>query len=290
MKRIHYGLQLLFLLSTVSAFSPVSHQSLIFPTTRGATTTKFNTQLHLGVDEATTLASTAPFLQTVADGNTMLDTLKDTIFEYAERGGPLFMAIAVALSDSIPLVPTQPISIIAGALFGLKVGLPAVISGQALATTFAFLFGRYVLANSDWNVFDQAEEEGADRSKLAKVLDELTSGLNSGDAKTVFWTIFLARQSPVLPFSVGNYFVGAATQAPILPALFGTLLGCLPLNIVWVGAGAGGMAAVDAIKENGALAEGLEAVGLIVTLGLVAAVARVVLKVYGSDDTEEVGV
>jgi uncharacterized membrane protein YdjX (TVP38/TMEM64 family) len=55
-------------------------------------------------------------------------------------------------------VPTQPISIIAGALFGLKLGLPAVLIGQTIATSFALLFGRHVLANSAWNIFEETGE------------------------------------------------------------------------------------------------------------------------------------
>ena len=211
------------------------------------------------------------------------DSIRDILLTDAKEGGPPIMALAVALADTLPLVPTQPISLVAGALFGIKFGLPAVIIGQAVATLFALLFGRYVLADSDWNVFDQAGE-GEDKSKLAKVLEGLTSGLNSDDPKKVFLTIFLARQTPVLPFSMGNYFIGAATKAPILPALAGTLVGCLPLNCVWVGAGAGGMAAVDMVKQNGLLAEELEAVAAVVTLGLVAFVVKTVLDVYKDDE------
>jgi uncharacterized membrane protein YdjX (TVP38/TMEM64 family) len=238
----------------------------------------------MGPDEMTAISSSVLQADLLPTG--VFDGAREAILTIAKEGGPPIMALAVALADTIPLVPTQPISLVAGALFGLKMGLPAVLLGQTVATTFAILFGRYVLAESDWNVFDQAGEEGADKSKLTKVLDELTSGLNSGDAKTVFLSIFLARQSPVLPFSLGNYFVGAATDAPVFPAVAGTILGCLPLNLLWVGAGAGGMAAVDAIKENGVLAEGLEAVGGIVTLAFVAIVAKTVMKVYADDEAE----
>ena len=245
---------------------------------------KFTLLNLLGPDDINTVMSTS-VIQSDLLPSGVFDSLRETIFTIAEEGGPPFMAVAVALADSLPLVPTQPISIIAGVLFGLKLGLPAVVCGQAIATAFALVFGRYVLANSQWNVFDQAGE-GKDRSKLAKVLDELTSGLNSDDPVKVFLTILLARQSPVLPFSLGNYFVGAATQAPILPVLGGTIVGCLPLNLIWVGAGAGGMAAVDMIKANGLLAEGLETFGAVVTISLVAIIVKTVLKVYGEDEIE----
>ena len=279
---------LIILQHSVFSFSPLSRPAHVLALglpSKMHTKTGTRDSSHLNLsspDELNIISSSVVQSGLLPTG--VFDDFRDQIAAIAQQGGPPIMALAVALADSIPLVPTQPISIVAGALFGLKLGLPAVIFGQTMATLFAFIFGRNVLSNSDWNVFENTQD--ADKSKLSKVLEELTVGLNSGDPKTVFFTIFLARQSPVLPFSLGNYFVGAATKAPILPALAGTVLGCLPLNLVWVGAGAGGMAAVDMVKENGLLAEGLEGFGALVTLGLVAAVVNTVKKVYSEDEAE----
>ena len=205
------------------------------------------------------------------------------IASLAKEEGPLSMVLAVALADSIPLVPTQPLSILAGAVFGFQVGLPAVIVGQAVATTFCMVVGRYILAKRGEKFQDTLDDDQRGDNKLAKVLDELTAGLNSNDWKTVFGTILLARQSPVLPFSLGNYFVGASTQAPLLPSIAATVVACIPLNCVWVGAGAGGMAAVDMVAQNGALAEGLEAVGLLATSAIVLSIAKLVYKVRNEE-------
>jgi uncharacterized membrane protein YdjX (TVP38/TMEM64 family) len=289
MKSLFLISAVLFILQhSVFSFSPLSRPAHVLALglpSKMHTKTGARDSSHLNLsslDELNIISSSVVQSDLLPTG--VFDGFRDQIAAIALQGGPPIMALAVALADSIPLVPTQPISIVAGALFGIKLGLPAVIFGQTMATMFAFIFGRNVLANSDWNVFENTQ--GADKNKLAKVLEELTVGLNSGDPKTVFFTIFLARQSPVLPFSLGNYFVGAATKAPILPALAGTVLGCLPLNLVWVGAGAGGMAAVDMVKENGLLAEGLEGFGALVTLGLVAAVVNTVKKVYSQDEAE----
>jgi uncharacterized membrane protein YdjX (TVP38/TMEM64 family) len=208
------------------------------------------------------------------------------IASLAKEEGPLSMVLAVALADSIPLVPTQPISLLAGAVFGLKIGLPAVILGQAVATTFAMVVGRYILAKrGDFQESLEGKEDTSGDNKLAKVLDELTAGLNSDNWKTVFGTILLARQSPVLPFSIGNYFVGASTQAPLVPSVVATVVACIPLNCLWVGAGAGGMAAVDMVTQNGALAEGLEVVGLLATSAIVLSIAKVFYKVWNEEPT-----
>jgi hypothetical protein len=131
--------------------------------------------------------------------------------------------------------------------------------------------------------FSNATSEEEESSKLGLVLQQLTIGLNSGNPMTVFWTVVVARQSPVLPFSLGNYFIGAGTRAPLLPAVLGTMVGCLPLNVVWMGAGAGGMAAMDmAAEQEIPLAQILETVGVVVTLGLAAALGKTVWQVYAS--------
>lgn len=213
-----------------------------------------------------------------------VESLAIFLTNLAQKGGLPAMALAVTISDSVPLLPTQPISIIAGAVFGFQSGLTAVICGQALATLFALTMGRQLGSN----ILDfLGEETGA---KVQKVLQEL--GLDStADYKKVFTTILVARQSPVLPFSVGNYMVGAATQAPILPALLGTVLGCIPLNCVWVGAGAGGMTALDMLTRGGAEPSNpylgtIEAVGVAATIVTVVAVAKAVWSVWNDDGDE----
>lgn len=226
-----------------------------------------------------------------------IESTGQLIAAVAQKQGPLAMVLAVALTDSVPLVPTQPISIIAGAVFGLPIGLASVIAGQTIATVFAILFGRYVLARrgNDWQaeILNTTEEVAITQSsssddnkktKLAKVFAELTSGLNSDDWKTVFGTILLARQSPVLPFSLGNYFIGASTDANILVSVAATVVGCLPLNLLWVGAGAGGMAAVDMVNDNGMLAESLEVAGILATTAIVLSIAKVVFKVWNEEE------
>ncbi|KAL7576711.1 hypothetical protein ACA910_005634 [Epithemia clementina (nom. ined.)] len=90
--------------------------------------------------------------------------------------------------------------------------------------------------------------------------------------------------------------VGAATSAPILPALLGTVIGCLPLNCVWVGAGAGGMSALDLLTQqqqgegggksllpDSPYLSALETVGVLATVLIVANVAKVVWSVWQED-------
>jgi uncharacterized membrane protein YdjX (TVP38/TMEM64 family) len=248
--------------------------------------TKTTTALRVGLEDvATEAAAYSSWMVSDLIPTGAFDSLRETIMSVAQEGGPPLMIMVVALTDTLPLIPTQPISIVAGALFGLKVGLPAVILGQVIATLIAFNVGRLALGGKDSKFGALLGSEGDTSSnKLSRVFEELTSGLNSEDFKTVFLTVFLARQSPILPFSLGNYFMGAASKAPLLPVLAGNIFGCLPLNAVWVGAGAGGMAAVEMVQSNGVMAQGLETVGAIVTLAMVGFVIKTISKVYGDDE------
>ena len=135
----------------------------------------------------------------------VLESLGSLVTKIAQQGGPPAMAAAVAISDSVPLLPSQPISVVAGALFGFPTGLLAVVVGQTIATAFALILGRQLGSNIlDWLGRENGE-------KVKKVLEEL--GLDAtADYQKVFTTILVARQSPVLPFSLGNYMVGAATS------------------------------------------------------------------------------
>lgn len=133
----------------------------------------------------------------------------DTVEGLVQKGGPGAAFLAVAICDAIPLVPTQPLTIATGAAFGLGPGLALVVSGQATAATVCFLVGRLILGPE--------KVKQLFGPKFASVASQFTS---SGDDRyaTTFRTVILLRQSPVVPFSVGNYVLGAATDAPI-PAL-----------------------------------------------------------------------
>jgi len=221
------------------------------------------------------------------------------ISSLVQRQGPGIMVVAVTITDSVPFMPTQPIAVLAGAVFGLTKGLEAIVLGQSLATILTILLGRYFLGstmnlqrpdeaavpsqlsvittktttkNNYQTILDKSHHENDNQHNLVvnhqgveeqedkdeeprnacrnkkqlsmvRVLQEMTVGLNSQDWKLVFGTIVLLRQSPVLPFSLGNYFIGATTQASVITCVLATVVGCLPLNFVWVIAGAGGSTA-----------------------------------------------
>jgi hypothetical protein len=48
-----------------------------------------------------------------------------------------------------------------------------------------------------------------------------------------------------VPFSICNYTVGALTRLPLLPFFLGTVVGCVPANVLWVSMGAAARAGHD---------------------------------------------
>lgn len=189
--------------------------------------------------------------------------------------GPTGMSAAVCLADMIPGVPTQPVAIATGALFGFPEGLACVCFGQACATAAAVTLARSPAAKS---ILSKAEDALSTPGPLKRSLDTIAATIDSQSAIGVFTTIVGVRQSPIIPFSLGNYYLGLFTRAPLVSVLAGTLVGCLPLNALWVYVGAttgdalnqilnGEKVDVSAILSSPA-GETLEAVGGLATAAL----------------------
>jgi uncharacterized membrane protein YdjX (TVP38/TMEM64 family) len=189
--------------------------------------------------------------------------------------GPAGMAAAICLADMIPGAPTQPISITTGALFGFQEGLACVSFGQACATALALTLARSPAAKS---VLSKAENLLQSPGPLKKSLDTIATTINSQSFVGVVGTIIGVRQSPVIPFSLGNYYLGLFTNAPLPAVVAGTVVGCLPLNALWVYVGSttsGALAAILAGEQvdvgsilSSPAGEALEGVGGLATAGL----------------------
>jgi uncharacterized membrane protein YdjX (TVP38/TMEM64 family) len=118
-------------------------------------------------------------------------------------------------------VPALPLTMSAGALFGVGKGTALVSSAGVVAAGSAFLVARYAVrervagllaANTRWAAIDRAL--GSDS----------------------FRVITLLRLSPLMPFSLSNYAYGL-TRLQFLPYLAGSWLGMLPGTLAYVSAG-----------------------------------------------------
>ena len=167
----------------------------------------------------------------------------DSVETAVQSGGPLAAYGLVAVCDSIPLLPTQPVTIATGAAFGLGPGLAIVVGGQTTASLFCFLVGRTLLGPE--------KIQDLFGTTVTDVAAEFTQGDDAFG--TTFRSVVVLRQSPVIPFSVVNYVLGAATPAPIPALVLGTMVGCVPLNLLYTASGA---------VVRGGVKQFLDAIGL----------------------------
>ena len=122
------------------------------------------------------------------------------------------MFIGVYVVATVALVPGSLLTIAAGALFGLGLGTLIAFAGAVLGETAAFLVSRYLLRR-----FVVARLQASPRfSALDRAL--------AADGRRL---VFLLRLSPLIPFTLLNYAVGASRVRvrDYLLASFGMLPG-----------------------------------------------------------------
>mmetsp|Transcript_35386 Transcript_35386/g.67691 ORF Transcript_35386/g.67691 Transcript_35386/m.67691 type:complete len:274 (-) Transcript_35386:128-949(-) len=172
------------------------------------------------------------------------------VLKLVDRGGPGMYGLFICAMEMIPFVPCGPIAMTAGLLYGTTKGLLTHILGQEAAALGAFLVGRLLVRRAlGWTKLLKGEPAPRSvqrqrnynctsvwrlQAKLVLVLD----GMDKSSFRRQFLTFLLLRQSPLVPFSICNYTVGALTRLPLLPYALGTLIGCIPGNLVWVSVGA----------------------------------------------------
>lgn len=152
---------------------------------------------------------------------------------------------------TVALVPASLLTLAAGAVYGLARGIPLVLAGASLGATAAFLLSRYA-------VRDAVERRLAGRPRLAAVMDAV-----SRDGRRI---AFLLRLSPVVPFGLLNYALGATRLrlADYVVALAGIVPGTA--LYVYYGTVAGSLAEAAAGEGRSAAEWALLGAGLAATL------------------------
>ncbi len=159
----------------------------------------------------------------------------------------LFYALATVL-----FVPGSMLTIAAGLIFGVGVGMLAAWSGAVLGSSLAFLVGRFVLRSTV-----EAKMAGNERFRA---IDEAIG--REG------WKIVgLLRLSPLIPFNFSNYFYGV-TKVGFWPYVLVSAGGMFPGTLLYVYLGAAGKAGLGGVAgQHGALEYSFFAVGLLATIG-----------------------
>ena len=173
----------------------------------------------------------------------------------------LFSALCAATTSAllacVLMLPGSPLTLAAGAVFGVWVALPIVTAGATLGACAAFLVGRFIAR--DW-----IARRLAGRPKFAAV-DRAV-----GDQG--FTIVLLTRLSPVFPFNLQNYAY-ALTGIPFWKYALATWLGMLPGALMYVYIGAVFGQAARGEKTAGQWA--LYAAGLAATVVAAIFVARI---------------
>jgi uncharacterized membrane protein YdjX (TVP38/TMEM64 family) len=127
--------------------------------------------------------------------------------------------LAVHVAASLLFVPRTLLALVAGLLFGIGWGIVWAASGSVAGAVAGFLVSRYASSGvSDWGRFEP-----------------VAARVERGGWRAVA----MIRLIPVMPHSVANYLLGL-TKLPLGTYALGSLLGQLPMTIVYVDLGVAG--------------------------------------------------
>lgn len=168
--------------------------------------------------------------------------------------------ITVYVIGVICMMPVFLLTIASGAIFGVMRASIFVMTGSLIGAFFAFLIARYLIR-------DLVAKRISTNPKLSAV-DRAVGE----DGRRL---VFFLRLSPVVPFVLSNYALGA-TQVKLADFLIGTL-GLAPIAISYAAFGKAA-GATDATTGKSALSWPVLAVGVIATVFLAWLIARIAQK------------
>ena len=149
-----------------------------------------------------------------------MEWLQSLASHVAGMGLPAFVVIYLVLC--VLPAPSWPLTLAAGAIFGFAEGFAIVGTLSYAGSLIAFEIARHALRGK--------VKEAARKHRRVKALEE---ALRDGGWKAVT----LLQLSPVMPFGLQNYFLGAS-KVRMRDFLAGTALGIGPKSVVAVLAGA----------------------------------------------------
>lgn len=149
-------------------------------------------------------------------------SLRQEMLSYCLRHpvlAPFILILAQLLLASFAL-PCSPLTILAGVLWGLEIGILYSTSATMLSSLWTFFLGRFVL-----------------RKRFEKTMQLSWWPKIFGLVSRHKWKAsMIAHANPVFPGSSLGYVFGMS-DVPVWSYLFGALLGTLPLQLMMVGMG-----------------------------------------------------
>ena len=149
-------------------------------------------------------------------------SLRQEMLSYCLRHpalAPLILILTQLLLASFAL-PCSPLTILAGVLWGLEIGILYSTSATMLSSLWTFFLGRFVLR--------KRFEKTMQLNWWPKIFDLVS--------RHKWKASMIAHANPVFPGSSLGYVFGMS-DVPVWSYLFGALLGTLPLQLMMVGMG-----------------------------------------------------
>ncbi len=164
---------------------------------------------------------------------------------------------------AVLMVPGSILTLAAGVLFGVALGVALVSLASTLGACCAFLVGRFLAR--DWV---ESRLEAMPRF----------SALDRAVARKGWQIVLLARLSVLIPYNLLNYALGL-TNVRFGAYLFSTVVGMLPAIFLYVylGSVAGSLASMDQAGTP-VISQSIFVTGLIVTAVLIVVIARLTAK------------
>ncbi len=194
-------------------------------------------------------------MASVAD---LLRAFQQTVAGLGPAGWVLYVLVYAACC--VLFVPASILTLGAGAIYGLPLGVAVVAAGATIGATLSFLLAR-----------------GALRKRIEKMTakNPKFSALDRAVGKEGAKIVFLVRLSPVFPFTWINYAFGLTAIRP-LPYVAATFIGMLPWVVAytWLGTAAATAAGGEADTTRRVLQIG----GALIALAVTFFVARLATK------------
>lgn len=174
--------------------------------------------------------------------------------------GPVVFVAGYAIA-CVLFIPASLLTIAAGAIFGLGVGIALVLAGATLGATASFLIARYVARD--------AVKRRLSRDPRLAAIDRVVVA----DGRRI---VLLMRLSPVFPFGALNYALGL-TQLRLVDLLI-AMIGIVPGTTLYVYSGTVAGVVAGAVgstgPERGPAYYALLALGLMATLVVTVLITR----------------
>jgi len=189
-----------------------------------------------------------------------IDSLESWVDEHG-RFGRVAFAIAYVLG-ALLLVPEWMFTVIAGALFGMLWGFALAWCAALTASMIAFFVARSALRERvrRWIIRDRK-------------IDAVDKALREDGWKTVA----LMRMSPLVPFGIQNYLLGAS-RVKVKDYALGTALAIAPGTLVYIFLGSTGRALAS---DTGPATWAMLAAGLLASVAFSWRIGKIAKKKLG---------